>query len=159
MRPADLAWSLLMSASRRIVESDAHMRSGQWQGWGPMQFLGADITGATLGIVGAGRIGMAFAKRAKGFGMNVLYTSRSSNAELESELGAKKVELDELLRESDFISVHVALTPETTHLIGQRELSLMKPSAVLINTARGPIVDEAALVQALRDKKNIRSRS
>lgn len=150
---ADLAWSLLMSASRRIVESDTYMRSSQWQGWGPMQFLGADITGATLGIIGAGRIGLAVAKRAHGFNMNILYANRSENAEFESEVGAKKVELDTLLRDSDFVSIHVALTHETRHLISQRELNLMKQSSVLVNTARGPIVDEASLVQALREKK------
>jgi glyoxylate reductase len=150
---ADLAWSLLMSASRRIVESDAYMRTGNWQGWGPMQFLGADITGATLGLIGAGRVGMTVAKRAKGFDMNILYFDVNQNIDLEKTFGAKKVDLDTLLRDSDFVSIHVALTEQTKHLIGKRELSLMKPTAVLINTSRGPTIDEKALVEALRNNK------
>jgi len=150
---ADQAWALLFSTARRIVESDVFMRSGKWQGWGPMQFLGADITGATLGIVGAGRIGAAMAKRSTGFGMKVLYTDLHSNPELEQTLNAEKTDLDTLLKESDFVSLHVALMPETTGLIGKRELSLMKKTAILINTSRGPVIDEAALVEALKNKK------
>ena len=149
---SDMAWALLFSAARRIAESDKFMRTGQWGGWGPMQFLGADITGRTLGIIGAGRIGAAFALKASGFKMKVLYTDQVPNPELEEKLGARKVELDELLKESDFVSVHVPLMEETIHLIGKPELDLMKPSAVLVNTSRGPIVDEAALVDALREK-------
>ncbi len=147
---ADLAWALLMSAARRIVESDAFVRSGRWTGWGPMQFLGQDVYRATLGIIGPGRIGTAVARRGRGFDMPVLYVARGSHADLES-MDARRVELDTLLAESDFVSLHVPLTPETRHLIGARELGLMKPTAVLINTARGPVVDEAALVTALRE--------
>lgn len=149
---ADLAWSLLMSAARRIVESDRYFRTGRWDGWGPMQFLGHDIHGATLGIVGPGRIGRAVARRATGFAMRVLYASRSDNAEM-AAMGASRVDLDTLLRESDFVSLHVPLSDATKHLIGPRELGLMKASAYLINTARGPVVDEAALVEALRSKQ------
>lgn len=149
---ADLAWSLLMSVARRIVESDRFFRTGRWDGWGPMQFLGHDIHGATLGIVGAGRIGTAVARRATGFDMRVLYADSGRNEDLD-RIGARRVDLDTLLRESDFVSLHVPLTDETHHLIGARELSLMKPSAYLINTARGPIVDEAALVDALRQRR------
>jgi len=148
---ADLAWALIFAAARRIVEADAFFRTGQWQGWGPLQFLGHDIYGATLGIVGAGRIGSAVARRAIGFGMRVLYADTQENVELEERLGAKRVELDELLRESDFVSLHVPLTEQTRHLIGNRELRLMKRTAYLINTSRGPVVDEAALVSALRE--------
>ena len=150
---ADQAWALLFAAARRTVESDGFMRTGQWAGWGPMQFLGQDITGRTLGIVGAGRIGANFALKSIGFRMKVLYTDQVANAELEKQLDAKKVELGQLLKESDFVSVHVPLMPQTTHLIGERELALMKPSAVLINTSRGPIVDEKALVRALKEKQ------
>lgn len=149
---ADLAWALLMSAARRIVESDKFFRSGRWDGWGPMQFLGHDIHGATLGIVGAGRIGQAVARRATGFGMRILYTSRQEKPEM-AAIGAAHVDLDTLLRESDFVSLHVALTDQTRHLIGRRELGLMKSGAYLINTARGPVVDETALVNALRTKR------
>jgi len=148
---ADLAWAPIFAAARRIVEADAFFRTGQWQGWGPLQFLGHDIYGATLGIVGAGRIGSAVARRAIGFGMRVLYADTQENVELEERLGAKRVELDELLRESDFVSLHVPLTEQTRHLIGNRELRLMKRTAYLINTSRGPVVDEAALVSALRE--------
>ena len=147
---ADLTWALLMCAARRIVESDALMRSGRWRGWGPMQFLGADIAGATLGIIGAGRIGAAVAKRASGFGMRILYTARSAKPDIESSLGARFTDLDTLLCESDFVSLHVPLTAETRHLIGPRELSLMKQTAILVNTSRGPVIDETALVEALR---------
>jgi len=150
---ADLAWTLLFATARRLVEASDHIRSGQWNGWGPMQFVGQDITGATLGVVGAGRIGREFALKSSGFGMKVLYTSPRANPDLEQKLGATKVELDELLKQSDFVALHVPLKPETTHLIGARELGLMKPTAVLINTARGPVVDEAALFEALKSRK------
>lgn len=149
---ADLAWSLMMSVARRIVESDKFFRTGRWDGWGPMQFLGHDVHGATLGVVGPGRIGQAVARRATGFGMRILYTSRSDSPEM-AALGATREDLDALLSQSDFVSLHVPLTEQTRHLIGRRELDLMKPSAYLINTARGPVVDEAALVQALREKR------
>ncbi len=148
---ADLAWALLFAAARRVVEADRFFRSGKWNGWGPLQFLGADITGRTLGVVGAGRIGANFAKKAKGFEMKVLYVHPRRKAELEEELGARRVSLEELLRESDFVSLHVPLTEETRGMIGAAELSLMKPGAVLVNTSRGPVVDERALVAALRE--------
>ena len=146
---ADLAWALLLASARRLNESERVLRAGLWPGWGILQFLGQDISGKTLGIVGAGRIGQAVAKRAQGFDMQILYTSRGAKAEMEA-LGAKHVDLETCLKQSDFISLHVPLTPETKHLIGKPELELMKPSAHLINTARGPIVDEAALAQALK---------
>jgi lactate dehydrogenase-like 2-hydroxyacid dehydrogenase len=145
---ADLAWSLLMSAARRIVESDQFFRTGQWDGWGPMQFLGQDVFGSTIGIVGAGRIGSAVGRRAAGFKMKVLYTARRCVKSLDA-IGGRRVELDDLLQKSDYVSLHVPLTDETRHLISQRELALMKSTAVLINTARGPVVDEKALVDAL----------
>ena len=156
---ADMAWALLFSASRRIAESDAFMRTGRWQGWGPMQYLGQDITGRTLGVVGVGRIGAAFARKSAGFNMKVLYCDQAANAELERDLGARKVDFDTLLKESDFISVHVPLLPETTHLVSAREFGLMKPNAVLINTSRGPVVDEKALVAALKGETHRRGRT
>ena len=148
---ADMAWALLFSAARRVVESDQYLRAGKWQGWGPMQFLGYDVTGKTLGIIGAGRIGTCFALKSAGFDMPVLYTSRQTNEALESKLGARRVSQDELLAEADFVSVHVALNDETRHLIDQNALSKMKSTAVLINTSRGPVVDEKALVDALQN--------
>jgi len=150
---ADQAWALLMCAARRTAESDAFTRTGRWQGWGPMQFLGVDVAGRTLGIVGAGRIGSAVARRSAGFGMAVLYTDPRPNEDIERGLGARRVDLDTLLAEADFVSLHVALAPGTRHLIGSRELALMKPTAVLVNTSRGPVVDEAALVSALRRRQ------
>ncbi|MBN1344948.1 MAG: D-glycerate dehydrogenase [Phycisphaerae bacterium] len=149
---ADLAWALIMASARRIVESDTFLRSGQWDGWGPMQFHGHDVHGATLGIIGAGRIGTATARRSIGFDMKVLYYDASgmANAELD-RLGGRQVGLDELLAESDFVSLHVPLTDQTHHMIGQAELARMKPTAHLINTSRGPVIDEAALVSALGD--------
>jgi len=147
---ADLAWALLMSAARSIVPGDRFTRSGGFSGWAPMLFLGADVAGRTLGIVGAGRIGTAVAMRSAGFGMRVLYTSRSVNEKMEVKLGARRVDLDTLLRESDFVSLHVPLTPQTRHLLGRREFGLMKKTAVLVNTSRGPVIKEAALVEALR---------
>ncbi|PID58597.1 D-glycerate dehydrogenase [candidate division KSB3 bacterium] len=147
---AEMAWALLFAAGRRMVESDAVMRSGQWKGWGPMQFIGGDVTGATLGIVGAGRIGTAMALKSRGFRMKVLYSDAFCNETLEKELGARKVGLEELLQASDFVSIHVPLMPETRHLFGKKEFQLMKKTAYLINTARGPIVNETELVQALQ---------
>lgn len=149
---ADLAWALLMAAARRIVEADRYTREGKWNGWGPLLFLGSEIHGKTLGIIGMGRIGKAVARRAKGFGMPILYTSSHSYKDIEEEVSAKKVPLEELLQNSDFISLHCPLTPETTHLIGSKQLSSMKKSAILINTSRGPIVDEKALFDALKHK-------
>jgi len=148
---AELAWALMFSVSRRIVESDRFAREGKFKGWTPTLFLGQDITGKTLGIIGSGRIGRAFAEKSKGFNMNVLYYSRTMNSDFEKETNGKLVNLDTLLRESDFISIHVPLTKETEGLIGEEEFKKMKNSAILINTSRGPIVDEKALVKALKE--------
>lgn len=151
---ADIAIALLFACSRRLVEADAFTRAGKFKGWGPMLFLGQDITGKTLGVIGAGRIGGNVARKmAKGFGMKILYVDKFGNPELEQEVGAHKVPMPELLKQSDFVSVHVNLTEETRHIIGAKEFAMMKPSCVFINTARGPVVDENALVQALREKK------
>lgn len=148
---ADLAFGLLMAAARRIAEGDRYVRAGKWRTWGPEIMLGPDVYGATLGIIGLGRIGRAVARRTQGFGMRVLYNSHERKPEAEAELGATYVELDELLAESDFVSIHAALTDETRGLIGARELDLMKWTALLINTARGPLVDQEALYEALRE--------
>jgi len=148
---ADLAWTLLMAAARRIGEGERLLRSGGWKGWGPMQLMGVDIHNATLGIYGMGRIGKAMARRAMGFNMRVLYTDNDKLDEGEArELNATRVDKDTLLAESDFVSVHVPLTPETRHAFGAEEFRKMKKTAVLVNTARGPVVDEAALAQALQ---------
>lgn len=150
---ADIAWALLFSVARRIVEGDRMVRAGQFKGWEPLMLIGMDIAKKTLGVIGAGRIGQAFAKRGRGFDMKILYTSNKPNAEFEKETNARFVDKDTLLRESDFVSLHVPLTPATRHMIGERELGLMKKTAILINTARGPVVDEKALVQALKEKR------
>lgn len=148
---ADLHWALLLAVARRVVEADQALRSGIFPGGQSAHLVGADVHGQTLGIIGLGRIGGAVARRARGFGMRILYTKRHRlEGTVESSLGVTYVSLDDLLRESHFVSVNVALTPETVHLIGPRELGLMRPSAFLINTARGPVVDEKALVEALR---------
>lgn len=147
---AELAWALLFAVARKVVETDAVMRSGTWRGWGPMQYIGADVTGKTLGVVGAGRIGTAMAMKSRGFDMRVLYNSpRRRNQTLESELDARRVDLDELLSESDFISLHVPLLPMTRHLFNMETFRKMKRTAILINTARGPIIKEDDLVKAL----------
>ncbi len=148
---AELAWALLLAVARRIVEGDHFCREGRFKGWAPMLMLGRGITGRTLGIVGAGRIGTAFALKSQGFSMKILYTSRHRNRVLEEKLGAKKVSLEELLESSDFVSLHVPLTDDTYHLIGEKELKMMKETAVLINTSRGAVVDEKALIKALRE--------
>jgi len=150
---AEMAWALLFSIARRTVESDKFVRAGKFQGWGPLLFLGSDLKGKTLGIIGAGRIGTAMARKSKGFEMRVLYYDVTPNEELEKELNAEKVSLDKLLQESDFISVHVSLSEQTTHLIEERELGMVKKTAYLINTSRGPVIDEKALVEALKDKQ------
>ncbi len=147
---ADLAWALLMATARRITDSERRLRAGEWQTWKPMEFTGQDVYGATLGLIGMGNIGAATARRALGFGMRILYHNRRRNPMLEAALGCEYVDLDTLLKESDFVSLHCPLTEETRHLISDRELKLMKKSAVLINTARGPVVDEDALVRALQ---------
>lgn len=152
MATAELAWALLFAVARRVVETDAVMRSGTWTGWGPLQFIGADVSGRTLGIVGAGRIGTAMARMSTGFGMRVLYTSSSSrNEDLERDLCARRVDFDELLRESDFISIHTPLRPSTRHLFNADAFRRMKSTAILINTGRGPVIKEDDLVAALRD--------
>ncbi len=148
---AELAWALLFSVSRRIVEGDAFTKEGRFNGWAPMLLLGQDISQKTLGIVGTGRIGTAFALKSKGFDMKVLYTDEQKNEQLERELGAKKVPLSTLLKESDFISLHVPLTPATNHIIDEKELKSMKKTAVIINTSRGPIIRETALIKALKE--------
>lgn len=148
---AELAWALLFTVARRIVEGDTFTRKGNFKGWAPMLMLGQDITNKTLGIIGAGRIGTAFALKSKGFTMKVLYTDEQRNHELETELKAKKVPLPELLKESDFISIHVPLMKTTRHLISEKELKMMKRTAILINTARGPIINEQALIKALKE--------
>ena len=149
---AEMAWALIFSVSRRIVEADKFTRVGKFNGWGPMLMLGQDVTKKTLGIIGAGRIGTSVALKSKGFDMKVLYFSGHTNELLEKELNAKKVELCDLLKESDFISLHVPLTEKTHHLIGEKELKMMKKTSILINTSRGPIINEKALVKALKEK-------
>jgi hypothetical protein len=143
---ADLAWTLLMAAARRLPEGDRYVRAGQWRTWGPMLLLGPDVHGATVGIVGFGRIGQAVARRAKGFGIEILYhdVARVPD-EVAEPLGATYVSLEELLARSDFVTLHVNLTAETRHLINASTLAAMKPTAVLVNTSRGPVVDQVAL--------------
>ncbi len=150
---AEMAWALVFAVSRRIVEADTFTRAGKFNGWGPMLMLGQGITGKTLGVIGTGRIGTAFALKSKGFKMNVLYHSIHHNTQLEQQLHAQKVELNILLKKADIISVHVPLTKDTHHLIGEHELSLMKPHAILINTSRGPVIDEHALIKTLQNNK------
>ena len=147
---ADLAFGLLLAATRRIAEGDRYVRVGNWRTWGPEIMIGPDVHGATLGIVGLGRIGLAVARRAVGFGMRILYSGRSRKPEAEKNLGAAYAELDTLLARSDFVSLHAALAEDTRGLIGARQLALMKPAAILVNTARGPLVDHDALYEALR---------
>ncbi len=146
---ADLTWALLMATARRLGEAERFVRAGAWRGWGMLDFMGADVHGRTLGIVGAGRIGTAVAKRARGFDMPVLYCARHAKGPLEA-LGAARAPVGELLRKSDFISLHVPLTPQTHHLIDDRALGDMKPTSILINTSRGAVVDQVALIDALR---------
>ncbi|HHF09412.1 MAG TPA: D-glycerate dehydrogenase [Candidatus Atribacteria bacterium] len=149
---ADLAWALLMSIARRIVEADKFVRAGKFRGWEPLLLLGTDVYSATLGIIGFGRIGQAMARRASGFRMKVIYHDlQRVPLQAEEELRASYRALPELLSEADFVTIHVPLTPQTHHLIGEKELKMMKKEAYLINTARGPIVDEKALVLALRE--------
>ncbi len=150
---ADLAFTLLMAAGRRIVEGDKEVRAGKWKTWGPMTLLGQDIHGATLGIIGLGRIGAAIAQRAKGFGMKILYYDIIRNEKAEKELGIQYTDLNNLLSQSDFITIHTNLTKETHHLIGAKQFDLMKRTGILVNTSRGPIVDNMALYEALHNKK------
>jgi glyoxylate reductase len=148
---ADLAWALLMAAARRLPEADRYVRDGHWRTWGPMLLMGPDVHGATIGIVGFGRIGQAVARRATGFGMRILYhdLQRASPA-IEAEYGTTFMTLEGLLPQSDFVTLHVNLSPETSGLINRERLGWMKPTAVLVNTSRGPVVDSMALADALR---------
>lgn len=149
---ADLTWALLMAITRRITEGQEYIKQGKWTTWQPMGLLGADFVGATLGIIGMGRIGQAVARRAKGFNLNILYTNRHRlTLNLEQELGVNYVTLEQLLKEADFISLHTPLTEDTYHLIGTKELKEMKKTAFLINTARGGIIDQNALLSALKE--------
>ena len=150
---ADMAWALMLGVARRVPESDRFVRAGKWTGVYWSQLMGTDVHGGTLGIIGLGRIGQAIARRAQGFGMRVLYHNRTPDPEAARSVGAEYRTKAELLRESDFVVLSIPLTPETRHLIGAAELALMKPTAFLVNVARGPVVDEAALVEALRAKR------
>ncbi len=149
---ADLAWALLLAAARNLGAGERMVRSGEWTGWGPMQLLGEPLQGRTLGIVGMGAIGQAVARRGKGFGMEIIYFNRNRVApEIESSLGAEFVSFDQLLRRSDFLSLHAPLNEHSRHLFNQQTFQLMKSTAVLVNTARGALIDEVELVAALRD--------
>ena len=149
---ADLAFALLMAAARRLPEGDRFVRDGKWKTWGPLLLLGPDVHGATIGIVGFGRIGQAVARRAQGFGMEILYHDLEPlPASVSDPLGATYLRLEELLPRADFVTLHVNLSPVTRHLINEKTLALMKPTAILVNTSRGPVVDQVALASALRD--------
>ena len=150
---ADFTFALILSIARRIVESDKEVRQGIWRPWGPDVLVGEDVFNATLGIIGLGRIGQAVARRASGFNMKILYTGRSRHPEAEKELGATYVDLDTLLQESDFISIHTSLNDETRGMIGEKEFSKMKKNAILINTSRGGVIDSQALYTALKEKR------
>ncbi|GHS99530.1 D-glycerate dehydrogenase [Synergistales bacterium] len=149
---ADLSFSLVLASARRLMEANAFLRSGEWNIWNPEMMVGVDVFGATIGIVGLGQIGQAVARRARGFSMNILYSGNSRKPEAEAEFGAKYVALDELLRESDFVSLHCPLNEKTRELIGERELKSMKKTAILINAARGAVVDQKALFKACSEK-------
>lgn len=148
---ADLTWALILAAGRRVVEADQFVRAGTWQGWAPQQYLGLELSSATLGIVGAGRIGMAVALRSLGFNMKVVYSHPRRNEDLERWTNAEHVALDDLVDSADVVSLHIPMRPENHHLIDARQFERMKPSAVFVNTARGPVVDEPALVAALQN--------
>lgn len=150
---ADMAWALLFAVARRVVEGDKFTRAGKYKGWGPLLMLGQEITGKTLGVIGAGRIGTAFARKARGFDMKVLYHDVQPSKAFEEATGGQFVDKETLLKEADFVSLHVPLMPSTTHLISTPELKMMKKTAILINTSRGPVIDEKALVEALREKE------
>jgi glyoxylate reductase len=150
---ADFAFALMLAAARRVAEGDRMVRAGKWKTWGPMILLGPDVHDATLGIVGLGRIGSAIARRAKGFRMNLIYTDVIRNKQAEDEHGIKFVDMETLLTQSDFITLHTNLTPETHHMIGQKQFDKMKKTAILVNTSRGPIVDNMALYEALKSGK------
>jgi len=146
-------FALLLATARRLVESDRFVRDGKWKGWSPMFFIGMDVDRRTLGIAGMGRIGANVARKAKAFEMKIIYHNLHRNPALEKEIGAMYVDKETLLRESDFLTLHVPLTPETRHYIGEKELKLMKKTAVLINASRGPVMDEKALLKALQEKQ------
>ena len=148
---AEMAWALLMAAARRVVEGDRYTRAGKWKTWEPQLLLGRDLRGSTLGIVGFGRTGQRMARQARGFDMRVLYYDVFPNDEAAAQLGAAYAEFDDLLQQADFVSLHTALTDDTRHLIGERELKLMGPETILVNTSRGCVIDEAALAVALRE--------
>lgn len=147
---ADIAWALMFSIARRVAEGDRLIRTGEPWSWTPTFFLGRDFTGKTLGIIGAGRIGKTMAKRACGFDMEIIYVDGRVNEQMERELGAKRVDFERLLKEADYISIHTPLTPETRHMISEKEFAMMKPTTILINASRGPVVDEKALIEALK---------
>ena len=147
---AELAWALLFAVARKIAEGDTFTREGKFTGWAPMLMLGQDVSHKILGVIGTGRIGTAFALKSKGFDMKILYADKQKNQQLEDELGATQVPVETLLKESDFVSLHVPLTKETHNLIDEQQLRLMKKTAILINTSRGPIIRETALVKALQ---------
>lgn len=150
---ADITWALLFAVARRVAEGDKYVREGRFTGWSPTLLLGQDVSGKTLGIIGAGSIGRAVALRGTAFKMKILYYSRSRKEEFEKETGAEFVKLEQLLENSDYVSIHTPLTKETTHLLSYKEFQTMKDTAILINTSRGPVVDEKALVKALKDKQ------
>lgn len=150
---AEVAWSLLMGVSRHLVAADAFTRKGLFTGWDPKGFLGVPISGKTLGVIGAGRIGQTFAYMSRGFNMPILYNARTPKPEFEKNIDATYTDIPTLMKKSDFIAIHCPYTPETHHLIGEKELLMMKETAVFINTARGPIVDEAALYKVLKEKR------
>lgn len=151
---ADFTWCLILATARGLIGADRTFRSGKWKGWGVMQFLGQDVHGKTLGICGFGRIGKGVARRARGFDMRILYTDVQRVPEaIEQEHGVRFVDKKTLLQESDIVTLHVPLFPETTHYIGARELAMMKKDAILVNAARGPVVDEKALVKALKGRR------
>jgi len=150
---ADFTWALLLAAARRVVEADRQVRQGIWKPWGPDVLTGIDVYGATLGIIGLGRIGQAVARRAKAFEMRILYHNRHRNLEAEQALGVEYCDLNDIFRNSDFVSLHLNYTPAAHHLVNRQRLELMKPTAILINTSRGPVVDSEALVWALQNRK------
>ncbi|MFA6075244.1 MAG: D-glycerate dehydrogenase [Negativicutes bacterium] len=150
---ADLTWALLLDCARRVTEGDKLTRLGEFTGWAPLFMRGVQVTGKTLGLIGAGRIALAVAERARGFDMKIIYYARSNKTNFEQVTGATRVDLITLLKQSDFISLHIPLTPDTHYLINEHEIRMMKPTAVLINTARGPVVNEAALITALKNNR------
>jgi lactate dehydrogenase-like 2-hydroxyacid dehydrogenase len=146
-------FALLLATARRLAEADRFVRDGKWKGWAPMFFIGMDVDRRTLGIAGMGRIGSNVARKAKGFDMKIIYADVRRNQQVEKEVGAMYVDKETLLKESDFLTLHVPLMPETHHYIGEKDLKLMKKTAVLINACRGPVVDENALLKALQEKQ------